>query len=235
MTAAYRNDEQELPAFEAIERDDAARRFRAAARHSRRVRFLRIAVPVAVLVGGCALALATWLNPLRMLARLPLSIGDIVVSGTKIKMENPKLSGYTRDSRRYDLVAGAAAQDVTRPGIIELQEVDASVEAEDSKTMKVKAANGLFNTKTEMLTLDRDVVITAGGYEGQLDEAVVNTKTGHLVSEKPVKVRMLNGTVNANRLEVLQSGDLIRFENGVVVNMRLNEASTPAKPAEAAR
>jgi lipopolysaccharide export system protein LptC len=233
MAAAYRTDEHDTRAFQATERGDTARRFRTAARHSRRVRILRIAVPISVVVGGAALALATWFNPLRLLAGLPLSFEDVVISGTKIKMENPKLSGFTRDSRRYDLVAGAAAQDLTRPGMIELQDINAIVEMDQNESMKVTAATGVLDTKNDKLALDRDIVVTSGGYEGELDEAVIDTKSGNVVSEKPVKVRMLNGTVNANRLEVLQSGNLLRFEKGVVVNMRMNEDSTPAaKPAE---
>ena len=230
MTAADQTDERATRAFQATERGDMARRFRAAARHSRRVRMLRVALPLAVLIGAAGVALASWFNPLRILARLPISIGDVVVSGTKIKMENPKLSGFTRDSRRYDLSAGAAAQDITKPGIIELQDINASMEMEDKTSMKLTALTGLFNTKTEILTLDRDIVVTSGNYEGHLIEAVVNTQTGDVVSEKPVKVRMLNGTVIANRFEIVKAGELIRFDKGVVVNMRLNESSTAGTP-----
>lgn len=230
MTAVDRTDERTARAFQATERSDMARRFRAAARHSRRVRMLRVALPLAVLIGAAGVALSSWFNPLRILARLPISIGDVVVSGTKIKMENPKLSGFTRDSRRYDLSAGAAAQDITKPGIIELQDINASMEMEDKTSMKLSALTGLFNTKTEILTLDRDIVVTSGNYEGHLIEAVVNTQTGDVVSEKPVKVRMLNGTVIANRFEIVKAGELIRFDKGVVVNMRLNESSTAGTP-----
>jgi lipopolysaccharide export system protein LptC len=233
MTAAYGNGEREARVFRATQRGDSARRFRAAKRHSRHVRMLRIAIPLAVLVGGGGFALATWLNPLRMLSRLPLSIGDVVVSGTKIKMENPKLSGFTRDSRRYDLTAGAAAQDLTRPGIVELQDINAAVEMDDNVSMKISAAEGLFDTKSEVLTLARNIVVTSSnGYEGHLEQAVVDVRTGNVVSEKPVTVKMLNGTIKANRLDILQAGDLVRFDKGVVVNMRLDNAAAPGGQAE---
>ena len=154
----------------------------------------------------------SWFNPLRMLTRLPISIGDVVVSGTKIKMENPKLSGFTRDSRRYDVTAGAAAQDLTRPGVIELQEISAMLEMQEKATLRLVAQNGLFDTKKEQLTLNRDIVVTSSnGYEGYLEEAVIDTKNGNVVSEKPVQMKMLNGTVKGNRFELLNSGDVIRF------------------------
>ena len=42
--------------------------------------------------------LVSWLDPLKVLVRLPIDSGKLVISGTKITMEAPKLSGYTRDS-----------------------------------------------------------------------------------------------------------------------------------------
>lgn len=236
MSAAYGNEPRQTRAFKASQRTDHARRFRTAARHSRRVRLLRVGLPAAAVIGCVVLALGSWLNPLRMLAKLPISIGDVVVSGTKIKMENPKLSGFTRDSRRYDITADAAAQDLTRPGMIELHDLTALVEMQEKATMKLVAQNGLFDTKKEQLTLDSNIVVTSSsGYEGYLDEAVIDTKNGNVVSEKPVRLKMLNGTVKANRFELTQSGDLIRFENGVVVNMKLdNKTSSQDQPAATA-
>lgn len=228
MSAAYGSEPRETRAFQASQRGDAARRFRSAARHSRRVRMLRVGLPIVALVGCLALALASWFNPLRMLTRLPISIGDVIVSGTKIKMENPKLSGFTRDQRRYDVTAGAAAQDLTRPGMVELQDINALLEMQDKATMKLVAESGLFDTKKEQLTLQRNIVVTSSsGYEGYLDEAVIDTKNGNVVSEKPVRLKMLNGTVNGNRFELTNSGNLIRFENGVVVNMKLDSKNNP--------
>ena len=41
----------------------------------------------------------------------------------------------------------------------------------------------------------------------------------HVLSEKPVEVKMLQGTISANRLEVTASGEVIRFDRGVTVVM----------------
>jgi lipopolysaccharide export system protein LptC len=235
MTTAYGNDEGEGRGFRITQRGDSARRFRSAKRHSRHVRLLRIAIPLTVVLGGVFFILSTWFNPLRMLSKLPLSIGDVVISGTKIKMENPKMSGFTRDAHRYDLTAGAAAQDLTRPGIIELQEVNATVEMDEDGLMKLTAATGFFDTKSEVLTLHRNIVVTStNGYEGHLDEAVIDVHTGNVVSEKPVTLLTQNGTVKSNRFEVVQAGNLIRFDKGVVVNMPGRTAAAPGgKPTVA--
>jgi lipopolysaccharide export system protein LptC len=233
MSAAYGTEPRETRAFRASHRGDHARRFRSAARHSRRVRLLRVGLPVAAVLGCLAVAAVSWLNPLRMLSRLPISVGDVIVSGTKIKMENPKLSGFTRDKRRYDVTAGAASQDLTRPGVIELHDISALLEMQEKTTMKLVAQDGLFDSKQERLTLIRDIVVTSSkGDEGYFEEAVIDTKNGNVVSEKPVRLKMLNGTVKGNRFELTKSGDVIRFDNGVVVNMKLDNAASQsaAKP-----
>jgi lipopolysaccharide export system protein LptC len=66
--------------------------------------------------------------------------------------------------------------------------------------------------------LRENIVLTSSsGYEGHLTEAVVDMHSGHIVSNKPVEVKLLNGLLNANRLEV--DGELIRFDGGVTLNL----------------
>ena len=98
---AAKPDPQMERAYWTMSRGSAERVFRAARRHSRWVRILRIALPLAVVLAFVVVTLMTYLNPLRMLAKLPIDIGDLVVSGTKITMEQPRLSGFTRDGRAY--------------------------------------------------------------------------------------------------------------------------------------
>src|ERR1019366_10248700 len=107
-------------------------RFAVAARHSRLVRVLRIAVPAAVGLAMAGFVAVSVFNPFRMLLpRLPLDIGNMVVSGTKITMESPHLSGYTPDQRPYELWAKTATQDVTDPDHVELKTLRAKVRMED--------------------------------------------------------------------------------------------------------
>ena len=164
--------------------------FARAARHSRRVRFLRVALPVTIALILGTTWLVSWLDPLKVLVRLPTDAGRLVVSGTKITMEAPKLSGYTRDRRWYELTATAAATDITKPDLIELHDVRAKIEAEDkSSTMFLDAKDGIFNRKAGILTLNNDISLrSSGNYEMKLTEAVVDTANGEVVSNKPVEV-----------------------------------------------
>jgi lipopolysaccharide export system protein LptC len=196
------------------------RAFRAAARHSRYVRFLRVAVPLSVAAVVVAVALATWFSPTRLLAKLPTggSLGSVGISGSKVTMALPRLEGYTRDARPYQLTAKTAAQDLLKPDNVELSEIRTKMETADKAVVEMTAATGLYHSKADQLVLRDSIVIkSTSGYEGHLSEAVVDMRSGHIVSDKPVEVKLLNGILNANRLAV--EGEVIRFDGGVTLVM----------------
>jgi lipopolysaccharide export system protein LptC len=225
-----RSDPEAPRAYWTMSRRDADRAFRAARRHSRLVRILRITVPVTVVIGLIIVALVTYFNPLRMLTKLPINIDNLVVSGTKVTMEQPRLAGFTSDARAYELVADTAAQDMTKPDIVELRNIRAKVEMQDKTSMEMTAVSGIYDAKGETLKLEREILLRSStGYQGRLSEAMIDIRKGNVVSEHPVEVKMLQGTLNANRLDIFDSGDVVRFHGGVVMDMMLNQPP-PAKP-----
>jgi lipopolysaccharide export system protein LptC len=225
---AAKTDPQTARAYWTMSRGDSERAFRAARRHSRLVRVLRIAIPIGVLVGFTGIFLTTYFNPLRMLGKLPIDIGNLVVSGTQVTMEQPRLSGFTRDARAYEVSADAAKQDLTKPDMIELHNIHAKVEMQDKSTMEMTATAGIYDNKAETLQLDKNIQLTStSGYSGRLSEALVDIRKGNVVSNNPVEVEMLQGMLNANRLEIVDSGDLVRFDGGVRMTLMLNGAPLP--------
>jgi lipopolysaccharide export system protein LptC len=207
-------------------RSQTAQSFRAAARHSARVRFLRFALPIGIVVIVGVILGLTFFNPFRILARLPLDPGKIVISGTKVTMAGPKLAGFTRDARAYDLTARSATQDLTKPDVLELQDISAKVDMQDKARVELTAATGVYDRKAEQLTLLDNILLTSSsGYEARLTQAMVDIKTGIVVSHNPVEVKMLHGTINANRLEVGDKGDVVRFDGGVSMILILGNSS----------
>ena len=56
----------------------------------------------------------------------------------------------------------------------------------------MSAVSGIYNMKTEMLTLSDNInLVSSTGYEGRLSEAVIDVREGNVVSEKPVWVKLL--------------------------------------------
>ena len=222
-------DPQTARAYWTMGRGESARAFSAARRHSRIVRILRIAVPAFVGVAAVVMFLITYFNPLRMLTKLPINVGDLVISGTKVTMEHPHLSGFTKDARAYELSADAAAQDMTRPDIVELHNIHATLQMQDKSTVEMKAVLGLYNSKGETLQLNRNIDLSSStGYAGHLIEATVDVRNGNVVSQKPVEVKLLQGVLNSNGLRIENSGDVVRFEGGVTMTLMLNQSAAPA-------
>lgn len=204
------------------------RAFRVASRHSRLVRVLRRAIPVVVAVGVGGYIVGSLFNPWSALARLPSAL-KLNIAGTKVTMEAPRLAGYTRDGRSYELTAAAAAQDLKRPQFIELKEIKAKVELQDTGLVNVSADTGVYDTKSELVSLDQNVLVTASnGYEIRLIQARFDIRKGHIVSEQPVEVFLPNGRLAAKQLEVTDNGDVIQFRGGVVMTLQGDSISTTA-------
>jgi lipopolysaccharide export system protein LptC len=211
-------------------------RFAIAARHSRMVRVLRIAVPAAVVLAIAGILFASIFNPFRMLLpRLPIDIGNMVVSGTKITMESPHMSGYTPDQRPYEVWAKTATQDVTDPDHVDLKTLRAKLLMEDQSTVTLDARTGLMDTKQQLLDLHKDIYLqTSTGYEAWLSQAFVDMGKGIVTSEEHVDVKWQDGTISADRLRITGGGEVVRFEGNVVMNIdKLNTDSPSSQPASA--
>jgi lipopolysaccharide export system protein LptC len=208
-------------------------RFAIAARHSRLVRILRIAVPAAVLLAMTSIVGISIFNPFRALAKLPLDVDNYVVSGTKITMESPHLSGFSPDQRPYEMWAKTATQDVTDPDHVELGTLRAKVLQEDQSTVTMDARTGLFDTKTQLLDLHKDIFLQSStGYEARLSSALVDIANGTVASDEAVDVKLLNGTLRSDRLRITEKGDVVRFEGNVVMNLIMDHpAEQPEQPA----
>jgi lipopolysaccharide export system protein LptC len=208
-------------------------RFAIAARHSRMVRVLRVAVPAAVILAMAAIVTVSIFNPFRLLLpKLPLDMGNLIVSGTRITMETPHLSGYSPDQRPYELWAKTATQDLTDPDHVELNTLRAKVLMEDRTTVTLDALNGLFDTKQQLLDLHKNIFLQSStGYEARLSQAFVDIAKGVVTSEEHVDVKLLNGTLAADRLRITGGGEVVRFEGNVMMNLVMDPPSPPGASA----
>src|SRR6195952_1920493 len=149
-------------------------RFAIAARHSRLVRILRIAVPAVVGLAMAGVVAISIFNPFRALMKqLPVDMDNLVVSGSKITMEAPHMSGFTPDQRPYEVWAKTATQDLTDPDKVDLRTLRAKVLMEDRTThITLDARDGLFDSKTQMLDLRKDIFLQSStGYEARMSQA----------------------------------------------------------------
>ena len=228
MTTAYPADTARDAAFPASARSDTERAYRKAMKHSRHVRWLRGGVLSAITVVLLGVVGANYLPSLSQI-RLPGELGKLVIKGTKITMQAPRLSGYTSDARPYEFTANAAAQDIRQPDLVELEQLHAKMGMADKSTVEMTAPAGIYDVKGNTLTLNDDIALASStGYAARLTHAVVDMKTGNIVSDQPVKVKLLNGSLNGKRMEITEKGDVIRFEGGVDMTLLPDKDSDKA-------
>jgi lipopolysaccharide export system protein LptC len=161
-----------------------------------------------------------------MITNLPIDIGRIAVQGTTITMESPHMAGFTSDKRPYDVSARNARQDVTDPTNIELEYIKGKIAMEDKSTVDMDARRGNFNNKTQLLHLQETIFLKSStGYEARLTDALVDMDKGSVRSDQAVKVKLLNGNLDAQNLEIVDNGVLVTFGGGVSMDLNLDNNS----------
>lgn len=204
--------------------------FRKAQRHSRRVRVLRIVLPGVAAFGLVVLGLLVWLDPVRLLRGLPVEFSRISLSGDKLTIEAPRLTGFTKDAKPYSLTAQSAVQDLKQPHLVELKGIVGVVELNRGEC-DMRATNGSYDIKAEHLRLSGGIEIRAeGGYQVSLSDAFVEVRKGQITTDNPVRAIFPDGTLEAKRLRVFEHGARIVFEGGVAMTFKM---PPPAEPEAA--
>jgi lipopolysaccharide export system protein LptC len=218
--------EEHGAAFAARARANSERLYRRALRHSRRVRLLRAGLLAAVVAVLAGLVIDNYLPSVGAL-HLPGAIDSVIIQGTKITMQNPRLTGYTSDGRAYQFNAEAAAQDVTKPDLVQLETIRSKMAMADKSTVDLWADAGVYDMKGDMLTLNNNIrLVSSTGYQARLSQALVDVRKGNVVSDAPVWVKLLNGWLDAKRLEITDNGEVLRFSD---VSMTLQDVKQDAK------
>ncbi len=197
---------------------------RAAAGHSRRVRFLRFALPALAAVIVLAFGAVTLVRSFAP----GLDISALRLSSDGIVMENPRLSGHGPD-RSYEITADRAVQSLTETDRIDLEKIKAVITMSDGRVVDVSARSGIFNNKKETLRLENDIVISSSaGDSGRLSSALVDLKTGNMTTDQPVDLGSKTFAIQAGAAVSQDNGNKLNFRQGVKVTI------TPATPQDAA-
>lgn len=210
-----------------------SRAFARAQAHSRRVRVLKVAIPVGAVVAGLAIVVVAFFNPFRAVEGLTL--GPVSVSGSQVTMEMPKLTGFKNDNRPYEVTASAATQDVRRPNLVELKDLKARIVTDEKgNAARLEAVSGILDTQKEQMELRQAVrVRTDTGQDVKLRSAFVDFKAGTVLSNEPVTVSLANGVIEAEGLEVRDGGHVLQFRGRVRTVFSSADATAPAPGASA--
>lgn len=189
-------------------------------RHSRFVGILRWALPL-----FCLLIIATFLfssGVLRSIFNPVIKEAQPVVAEDSVEMVQPRMSGLDKKDRAYEITAETAKQDVEDPGKVSLENIVGSIALnKNDERVSLTAKSGFFDTAKSFLQLRQDIIVSSKqGYTAYLTSADVMLKAKSVTSNEPVLIEWQKGSINANRLEIKENSNVIRFFGGVKVRLK---------------
>jgi lipopolysaccharide export system protein LptC len=192
------------------------RAFHAAERNSRRVRILRVVLPVLVIVG-----VAVFWGTARF---IPGDVAAIVesagvdVESNSVVMQAPHISGFEGTRRAYEVKADSAVQSLDDPKVVTFNVIDGRFGLEDAGEAKLDATVGIYDGNTNTLTLKDGISVqTNTGYSATLQGAAIDLAKGTLTSDQPLEIRTGEGSIRANGVSIADRGKRVVFSNGVKV------------------
>jgi lipopolysaccharide export system protein LptC len=191
--------------------------FDRATRHSRRVRFLKLALPLAavtlaVLFGGYSYFAAP--------PALQVKAEGAAFSEGKLVMAKPQLNGFTRDNLPYSMTADRAVQDPGNQGVVELLGIDANLPISAKDVAKVDATRGVYDRDGNTLNLTDDVTVkTSDGMVARLKSAYLDMGSGAMKTDQPVEISLDGSTIRSDSMSMHDNGKVVVFENRVRVDI----------------
>ncbi len=190
------------------------RAFQAAARHSARVKWLR-----RLIIGGAALTSLgvlgySWLRT-GITGDAHFSLDSIGISGDKVTMAHPKLTGVRQDGRPYEVTADSGVQNPRDPNRTKLIRLDAHLHLSDEGETRVLGDEGLYDANAQTLDLSGHVRIKGVGFDLVMQSALMNFKTSALSSNQPVRLDFNGGWVNSDKMSMTQNAEQITFLGNV--------------------
>ncbi len=195
--------------------------FEKAARHTSRVRFLRILLPI---VGVVVILGVVGTLVLQKMFLPNIEIANIEVNDGKLIMENPNLNGMDENQRPYRLKAVRAIQDAQNPAVVELQSIIATLPMDSEHSANIVAGNGVYDSDFKTLVLTKAVEVkTSDGMEIYLQDADVDIDKGTLQTSSPIKASSAQADISSASLLVEDGGDRLVFEGNVRMTLRPKE------------
>ena len=181
-----------------------------AARHSRRVRRLKIVLPlIAVLIGAIFVAVSV------VRAFLP---ENLTIENGKIVMQNPAISGRNKQDISYSMKAKRALQDIANPDIITLETIHAEMPVNDTLMATVEAISGIYDRGRNTLDMNAPFSITMNnGLIADFEAAYLDINAGEMETKKPIAISMKGGSIVAQSLRMTDKGRIVTFEGMVKV------------------
>ncbi len=197
---------------------DGARAFAIARRHSRLVRLLRIALPLAA--AGILAAYALILTVTWHLSAGRLKVAGVQVTADDLTMKDPVYFGVNKDGGRYRVQAKRAVVGLNQNAPIKLIDINGELMQSGNAVTKLKAKHGLFdNPKGELELFDGIEIDGSNGLAARLSRAMIYSKESRIISKHPVVASTATGSVQASAMTMHTKTKAVAFRGEVSVRM----------------
>lgn len=192
--------------------------YSAALSHSRRVRRLRVLLPVAA-----AIVSAIFIGVTFIRSYLPenLTVQSARIEDGKIVMESPAVAGRNERGISYSMTAVRALQDIANPDMITLENVKAAMPMSGDVIARVAAKSGIFDRAKDQLTMTAPFQVNlSNGVTADFQSAHLDVPKSVMETTDPVKITTNTASVVAQSMKILDNGKTIRFAGQVQVNLK---------------
>ena len=212
---------QVTPNLDFISTENRANEYQEALKHSKKVKFWKIAFPTMGVVMILGIMGAFVLNSFEA---PDVAVESINLTDGKLVMENPELSGFDKDKRPYNLTASKAIQNAELPNQVELQKIIAELPMDEVTTATITAGNGVYDADAKTLELKQTVnVVTSSGMVVNLEDASVDIANSIMHTNNPINATSPQADISSNSFMVEDGGNKLIFEGRVRMTLRPDE------------
>jgi len=137
-----------------------------------------------------------------------------------LSMASPRYAGHTKRNQPYEVTADSASLDPMQANMIHLDRPAADIAMGHDRDVHMSALTGVYDRDTEKLMLDGGIeVVTSSGYRFATRSAQINLAHGRVDGVEPIEGAGPRGSLSADRFEIKESGDVLRFEGRVKVTV----------------
>jgi lipopolysaccharide export system protein LptC len=191
--------------------------YRAAMAHSRRVRRLRVLLPVAATVIS---AIFIAVSVVRTYLPENLTIQSATIEDGKIVMESPAIAGRNEKGISYSLTATRALQDLTDQNMITLENVKAAMPMNEDVIARVTAQGGIFDRSKDRLNMTKPFQVNlSNGITADFQTAFLDVPQSTMETTDPVKITTDKASIVAQTMKMSDKGRTITFAGQVQVNL----------------
>lgn len=192
------------------------------------VRISKVTLPL-VALGLIGLVVARLSEDPRQVQLTELPAKEKTTPG-QVELVKARYEGMDAQGRKYTVSADKAVRNMLSAEAVTLEKPKAEMALDGGSMIRVQAEKGDYDNKSQKLSLSGGVTVSHdSGYEMHLQDVAVDVSTRHAATQNPVSAQGPGGTLQAQNMDVSDSGDLVVFGGPAFMTLQNLKPKLPAK------